>query len=378
MGHHDGRSEQDGGVDGTGDRYVSVETQPQVSADSVTFRLADADGAAGGGPALGGTRLLPALSMPDGGLDFAYADGEWQLTLARPPVRRMEYKFQLHHQQGGTEEICDPANPLRAPGAFGDKSVVEFPDYAAPAWLSAPRADGEYLDLSIEAPLLAHDIDVRIWTPDDPAEPLPLLVAHDGPEYDRLADLTGFVAALVADGQLPRCRVALLAPGARDDNYSANPWYAATLHQRVLPALRDTVEITGPVAGMGASLGGLAMLHAQRALPGLFGGLFLQSASFLTIELDPQENGRFSKFAQVSAYVAKVQAEGAPFESVPVVLTCGLAEENLANNRQMAMTLTAHGYDARLVEVPDAHNYIGWRDAFDPALAGLLRELWEV
>jgi hypothetical protein len=29
------------------------------------------------------------------------------------------------------------------------------------------------------------------------------------------------------------------------------------------------------------------------------------------------------------------------------------------------------------VEVPDAHNYVGWRDAFDPALTGLLRELWE-
>jgi enterochelin esterase family protein len=128
---------------------------------------------------------------------------------------------------------------------------------------------------------------------------------------------------------------------------------------------------------MGASLGGLAMLHAQRALPGLFGGLFLQSASFLTRELDPQEDGRFDKFAQVNAYVQRVLAEGAPTETVPAVLTCGLAEENLENNRQMAAALARQGYAARLVEVPDAHNYIGWRDAFDPALAELLRELWE-
>ncbi len=68
---------------------------------------------------------------------------------------------------------------------------------------------------------------------------------------------------------------------------------------------------------------------------------------------------------------------GAPPETVPAVLTCGLAEENLANNRQMAATLAAQGYAARLVEVPDAHNYVGWRDAFDPALADLLRDLWE-
>jgi enterochelin esterase family protein len=348
-----------------------------VTADSVTFRLPDRDEPTDE-PTLDGARLLPALSLPDAGLDFVHDEGEWRLTLPRPPVHRMEYKFRLHHPAGDAEEICDPANPLRAPGAFGDKSVVEFPGYAAPAWLTAERVPGEYVDLSIPAPLLEHDVDARVWTPGDPDEPLPLLVAHDGPEYDRLADLTGFAAAMIAEERLPRCRVALLAPGARDDNYSANPWYAATLHQRILPALRDAVAVTGPVAGMGASLGGLAMLHAQRALPGLFGGLFLQSASFLTIELDPQESGRFSKFAQVSTYVAKVQAEGAPFESVPTVLTCGLAEENLANNRQMVLTLVAHGYDARLVEVPDAHNYVGWRDAFDPALAELLRELWEV
>lgn len=353
---------------------MTVETHPLVSADSVTFRLADA---AGGGPALDGTRLLPALSLPGAGLDFDYADGAWRLTLARPPVHRMEYRFQLRHPTGGTEEICDPGNPLRAPGAFGDKSVVEFPGYLAPAWLDTDQAPGELLDLDIPAPLLGHGVAARIWTPTDPAEPLPLLVAHDGPEYDRLSGLTRFVAALIADERLPRCRVALLAPGARDDNYSANPRYSATLHQRVLPALRSAVAVTGPVAGMGASLGGLAMLHAQRALPGLFGALFLQSASFLTRELDPQEDGRFSKFAQVSAYVEQVLAEGAPAETVPAVLTCGLAEENLANNRRMAAALARQGYAARLVEVPDAHNYVGWRDAFDPALAGLLRELWE-
>jgi enterochelin esterase-like enzyme len=347
-----------------------IGTKPQVTADAVTFTLPD------DGPALEGTRLLPALSLDEGGLDFAYADGAWRLTVGRPPVRRMEYRFQLRHVAGGVEEICDPTNPLRAPGAFGDKSVVEFPDYAAPGWLGAERVDGKLVDLAVPAPLLGRDVAVRIWTPGDLAEPLPLLVAHDGPEYDRLAGLTAFVGALVADGRLPPCRVALLAPGERDAEYAANPRYSATLHQRVLPALRDVAAVREPVVGMGASLGGLAMLHAQRALPGLFGGLFLQSASFLTVELDPQENGRFGKFAEVTSYVARVLAEGAPAETVPVALTCGLAEENLANNRQMAATLAAHGYPAQLHEVPDAHNYVSWRDAFDPVLTELLTTVW--
>jgi enterochelin esterase family protein len=275
----------------------------------------------------------------------------------------MEYRFRLSHPAGDTEEICDPGNPLRVPGAFGDKSVVEFPGYAAPKWLDAERVAGELVDV---APW------VRVWTPQDHTGSLPLLVAHDGPEYDRLAGLTAFAAAQIHAGSLPPHRVALLAPGDRDDEYSANPDYAATLRDLVR-ALGESAA--GPVIGMGASLGGLAMLHAQRTYPGLFGGLFLQSASFLDTRLDPQEADRFSRFARVSAYTASV-LETKPAQTVPAVLTCGLAEENLANNRQMARALRDQGYPARLVEVPDAHNYVGWRDAFDPALTGLLRELW--
>ncbi|MFL6124361.1 alpha/beta hydrolase [Actinophytocola sp.] len=346
-----------------------AETEPQVTDDSVTFRMPDADAA------LSGTRLLPALSLPGTDLEFSFSDDVWHLTLPRPPVQRMEYRFQLRHPAGDAEEICDPANPRRAPGAFGDKSVIEFPGYTAPAWLTAPAVDGETTELAVDAPLLDGAVAVRLWSPAPRDEPLPLLVAHDGPEYDRLAGLTTYAGAMIASEELPPFRVALLAPGDRDDEYAANPRYSATLHQRIVPALRQAVAVTEPVVGMGASLGGLAMLHAQRALPGLFGGLFLQSASFLTVDLDPQEQHRFDRFAQVSVYVADV-LRTVPHETVPVTMTCGLAEENLANNRQMTATLTKQGYEVRLVEVPDAHNYVGWRDAFDPSLTALLRSVW--
>ena len=240
-----------------------VETEPLVTVDSVTFRLSDAE--AEGGPSLAGTRLLPALSLPDTGLDFDYADGFWHLTLARPPAGRMEYRFQVRHPAGELEEICDPGNPLRAPGAFGDKSVVEFPGYTAPGWLTAERVDGDHLDLAIPSPQLGHDVAARIWGPVDAetTEPLPLLVAHDGPEYDRLADLTGFAAALIRAGRLPRHRVALLTPGDRDDEYSANPVYARALHDAVLPALRDTVAVGGPGRRDGGEPGRAG--HAARA-----------------------------------------------------------------------------------------------------------------
>ena len=61
---------------------------------------------------------------------------------------------------------------------------------------------------------------------------------------------------------------------------------------------------------------------------------------------------------------------------MPVALTCGTAEENVFNNRVMARALAEQGYEARLDEVPDLHNYTGWRDAFDPHLTRLLARMW--
>jgi enterochelin esterase family protein len=42
----------------------------------------------------------------------------------------------------------------------------------------------------------------------------------------------------------------------------------------------------------------------------------------------------------------------------------------------MASALSAQGYPVELDEVPDLHNYTGWRDAFDPHLTRLLARLW--
>jgi enterochelin esterase-like enzyme len=344
-----------------------------MGADAVIFRLADPEGE------LAGVWLLPALSLPpDTGLGFDRVDGGWALRLPRPPVWRMEYRFGLRYPDGGTEEVCDPGNPLRAPGAFGDKSVLALPEYEPPAWLSASVPDGHLTELAVPARALGCEIAIQLWAPQDapPAEPLPLLVAHDGPEYDRLASLTGYSTAMIASGRLPRHRVALLQPGERNDEYSANPAYAHALAINVLPALREAVAVHGHAVGMGASLGGLAMLHAQRRYPGRFAGLFLQSASFLDRRLDPQEARRFGRFNRVSRFVGETKRLTARAQRVPVVLTCGVAEENLANNRQMAAALHEQGYPVRLDEVPDAHNYVAWRDAFDPALTDLLAALW--
>ena len=194
----------------------------------------------------------------------------------------------------------------------------------------------------------------------------PLVVAHDGSMYAEHVGLPAYVSALGVPAQL-----ALLDPADRLPEYAANPAYARRLACQLLPALAPT----GPVLGVGASLGGLAMLYAHRRYPGAFAGLFLQSGSFFDPALDPQEASRFAHFAEVTAFVASVVRNDRPVPPVPVVITCGLAEENLANNRQLAAVLRAQGYPVDLVEVAGGHHHDTWRAALDPAFGVLLRRV---
>jgi enterochelin esterase-like enzyme len=79
---------------------------------------------------------------------------------------------------------------------------------------------------------------------------------------------------------------------------------------------------------------------------------------------------------RIVRFVRETLRDGQYAIGVPVTITVGRAEENAHNNREMARALDAQGYDVSLEEVADMHNYVGWRDAFDPHLTGLLRRAW--
>ncbi|HEU5108750.1 MAG TPA: alpha/beta hydrolase-fold protein, partial [Micromonosporaceae bacterium] len=337
-----------------------MEEASGCDAGELWFRFGDPD------RALGGVRLVQRIGIKT--TDFWYDEQAraWMLAIPRPAAWRVEYQFELRHPDGRTETVNDHGNPRLVPGAFGDKSVLECPDYAPPAWLDAPVPEQAARGLAVPAPSLGRDVDVRVYGPDRPTGLA--LVAHDGPEFDRLAGLSRFSAAMVAAGRLPEHHLVLLAPGERDDWYSANPAYAEALAGAVLPAVSGELGGLRSVVGLGASLGGLALLHAHHHDPGAFAGLFLQSGSFFLPRLDPQERG-FPAYRRIIRFVARAMRE--PGRPVPAVLTCGAVEENLANNRCMAAALRRHGYPATLVEFPDGHNFTAWRDTLDPHLVGL-------
>jgi len=340
-----------------------------VDGVELVFRYADPSGA------LSGVRLQQDVRLPGEALGFTHEDDAWVLRVPRPEVDRMEYSFELQHAAGGSEWVVDAGNPLRVGGAFGDKSVLLMPEYQAPAWTRAEPPRGSLRELSLSSRGLEQDVPCVLWSAvgEGEQDELPLLVVHDGPEYDALACLTLFLDAMVDAGRLPPMRAALLAPVDRNETYSASPTYGRALALGLLPGLRKQVP-TSVVLGMGASLGGLAMLQAQRAHPGVFAGLYLQSSSFFHRVLDEQESG-FERFTRITSFVDSVLRAGPATEPVPVVMSCGLIEENVDNNRLMTRALQAQGYDTRLVENRDVHTYTGWRDTFEPHLVDLVQRV---
>lgn len=347
---------------------MSLPPHTTVEQDAVVWRLPEPGGA------VSRVRLWTDFDL--GETSFARSECAWELRLPHrrlPPVDRLEYLYEVTEQHQ-TRLVLDPTNSLRVGGAFGEHSWLPL-GYRAPGWLDvAPVGDDRQPLVVTDTPV--GDVHLQIWSPHGAGrgEELPLLMSHDGPEMDALGGLTRFVGAMIAAGRLAPMRVALLAPGSRDERYAANPAYAEELCGHVLPAVREAVRLTGRPVLMGQSLGALAALHAEWTHPGTFAALFLQSGSFFTPTLDAQESG-YAKWQPVTQFVAQVRSAEAAPTTLPVGICFGSAEDNAANNRLMAAKLTELGCPVRTGEVRDGHNFTCWRDLLDPHLVELLGKI---
>ena len=239
-------------------------------------------------------------------------------------------------------------------------------------WLLLPPAPGDWREVYLPLSAVRGEMVARVWSPGLPTDRV--VVAHDGPDYQRDGKVDRYLAAMIGAGRVPPCHLVLLPAGERHEWYSASPAYARALGLEVLPKIAAELGTDRPVVGVGASLGALAMLHAQRRHPERFGGLFLQSGSFFQPRFDRQESG-FRRYLRIVRFTGRVlRATGGP--AVPAALTCGAHEENLANNRDMARVLGEQGYPVSFAEVPGGHDWTGWRDALDPHLTALLQQVF--
>lgn len=209
----------------------------------------------------------------------------------------------------------------------------------------------------------------------------PLLVVLDGPEYVRRAHLLRILRRLADARDVPPHRVALVTPADRLETYSASTPYARAL----VAAIDELAGRRVRRAGLGASMGALALLHAHRLEPRAFGGLFLQSGSYFRRRTDPQEV-RFPRFSRIDRFVGTVlnntvlndtvlnARDGA--RPVPTTITCALDEENYGNNAVLAQSLAEQGYPIDFHAARGGHDWPTWRRALEAHLAPFLRRTW--
>jgi enterochelin esterase family protein len=285
----------------------------------------------------------------------------WELNAPAPDVARFEYQLELVDRTGKSEWILDPGNPKRASGPWGDKSVWEEPGYEPPAWLGT-EAVATPEPHTFTSRILRAKLPALLWAHPEATERSPLLIAHDGPEYAEHSALVSYLSTLRP------LRAALIAPVDRDETYSASARYSRALADEILPSLGPAPQ----TIGVGASLGALALFHAHRRHPQSFDALFLQSGSFFR-RADAHERW-FPRYERIARFVGGVH-RSRPERPIPIVLTCGTVEENLPANRALEESLRARGYDARLHEFRDGHNWVAWRDSFDPHLRRLLQRI---
>jgi len=195
-----------------------------------------------------------------------------------------------------------------------------------------------------------------------------VLVVLDGPEYQKQMRLLALLRRFVARGEVQPHRVALVVPDERLETFSASARFARSF--------ADEVEsLGGRQVGVGASLGGLALLHAHRTRPGTFAGLFLQSGSYFRRRTDPQESG-FQRFGRVDRFVGTVLRAASGVDPVPTTITCALDEENYMNNAAVARALAEQGYPVEFHAARGGHDWPTWRRGLESHLPALLRRAW--
>jgi enterochelin esterase-like enzyme len=347
---------------------ATIEQRPRVNDEYVELALSDAR--------LGRVALLHELRRPRR-VEFVREGRIFRLRFPRPDADRLEYLLELTTRSGRARVVPDPTNPLRARGPFGEKSVIEFPGYEPPEWLlDGDSTKGDLRELPLRSRRLGT-VPALLWAAaeTDPDARLPLLVVHDGPEYADYSSLLQLLDHLVDFGETPEFRALLLPPGPRrDELYSASTRYANALVRELLPAALVEAPSEHRPALLAASLGALAAVHVHFLHPGTFGGVFLQSGSFFRRRFDAHES-RFPRFGRIARFVGQVHGRRQA-RPIPTVLTCGTAEENLANNRALASALEERDWPLTTFWNRDAHNWTAWRDALHPHLAELLLRAW--
>ena len=303
----------------------------------------------------------------------------WLLYLDVNDGGRFEYKLGI--RQGNDEHwAIDTLNLNKAADPYGENSVCKTYGYVQPEW-SMPRGSpaGTIESLSVDTTVFNETRTEQIYLPAgyDTAstERLPLLIIHDGADFVTYADLAHSLDNLIHDKSIPPLIVALVQTNDRMHEYARGRRHARYIISELLPSVEAKYSITGDVRRkvlLGASLGAVAALSTVFRFPGVFGGVVLQSGSFI---LDDRKlQGRpHPVFRQVARLVKAVKRSPSMPEFRAFVST-GELEGLASENRALAEMLEQNGVSVMFKSAWDGHHWHNWRDQLRDGLMWVLAE----
>lgn len=306
----------------------------------------------------------------------------WALTMELPDNSRFEYKFEVV-RDGQRHLVVDELNGVLAHDPFGANSVCQGFGYERPGWTlpNSEACKGILTTLDVHSQAFQQRRELHVYLPAQfrRSRTYPLLVVHDGLDYLRYADLQNVLDNLIHRQEIPAMIVALTQSAERLTEYTGDERHARFLATELLPALAAKFPLLddGAARGLaGASLGGVAALHAASRYPHLFGQLLLQSGSFAFSDLGQHQKGPV--FDPVVRFVNEFRDN--PFAlAEKIYMSCGIYESLIYENRSLVPLLQAQGMQVNFEEARDAHNWENWRDRLRQGLSWLFPgPLWMV
>jgi enterochelin esterase family protein len=350
------------------DRLLARNRVPLVegSACTVVFR-GEADGVAVEHQVIGIEHPLPLRRLR--GTDL------WYVSVELPRGARMEYRI-LVRKGESVESVLDPLNPRSVSGPASTMSVLEAQGYHTPWWAQREPASvpGEVTELGLPSRALRREAHVTLYAPARirQRDRLPLLVIHDGGDFIAHASMGVVLDNLMHRRLMADCVVAFTHPQDRLREYGASAAHSRFLTAELVPELEKRLPLRGEPAGRvlaGASFGGIAALTAAVRAPGFYGGLLLQSASFLyTLVGRSHEGGQL--FDPVVRFVNGVRADPQRVTE-RIFLSYGAFEPSAYRNLAMVETLEHMADEVRVSQSLDGHTWTGWRDRMLDGLSWL-------
>lgn len=300
----------------------------------------------------------------------------WTLRLPVKDGGRFEYKLKVT-LQGHEEWVLDPLNPDRAGDPFGENSVAMTFGYSRPEWTidrNAPR--GETRMMSVKSAVFGTTRSEKVYLPNgyDAVRRYPLVVIHDGGDYDEYADLTVSLDNLIDAGDVPPLVAVLIQADDRTVEYAKGRRHARYVVGELLPAVSAAYSISEKVEDrvlLGASLGAVASLATAFRFRGEFGGLILKSGSFV---LDPKklEQRTHPVFGRVARLVGAIR-RAPDLARTRAFVSTGELEGLASENKALADLLSETGVDVLFRSSWDGHHWHNWRDQLRDALMWVLR-----